>query len=220
MKFRTYDGRNLKGCSMSMKIDGVQVRLHEGNAVSRDNNVLRGVDPAHLVEGCVYEAFDTDWETTVGIVRAHERVKLDQECLYQIHPEVCCELVTIQCDSLNAFEIKVFMDLAVKSGFEGLVIKDQDDVHWKVKPVETYDVLVTDVIMGKGKYTGMLGAVMTSRGKVGTGFTDEHRKNAEQFRDVVIEVECMGLTKNGKFRHPRFKRIRFDKTKEMCDESL
>ena len=32
----------------------------------------------------------------------------------------------------------------------------------------------------------------------------------------VIEVACMGLTKLGKFRHPRFIRERFDKPVSEC----
>ena len=61
-----------------------------------------------------------------------------------------------------------------------------------------------------------MGALITEMGKVGTGFTDINREWwADPCRDLpvpyIIEVECMGLTKNGKFRHPRFKRIRWDK---------
>ncbi|MEE8597957.1 MAG: hypothetical protein V3S69_00265 [Dehalococcoidales bacterium] len=86
-----------------------------------------------------------------------------------------------------------------------------------IKPSETHDVLVTDVIEGTGKYVGMMGALMTPMGKVGTGFTDADRKWFWDTRIVnkdlplLIEVECMSVTKNGKFRHARFKRIRWDK---------
>jgi ATP-dependent DNA ligase len=66
-----------------------------------------------------------------------------------------------------------------------------------------------------------MGALQTAMGKVGTGFTDEDREHFWDldwnrnpdgtFKPVMIEVSCMQLTPDGKFRHPAFERIRYDK---------
>jgi len=52
-------------------------------------------------------------------------------------------------------------------------------------------------------------------GKVGVGFSDVERETwwTPVFRrpGIIIEVECMELTPAGRFRHPRFIRIREDK---------
>jgi len=59
-----------------------------------------------------------------------------------------------------------------------------------------------------------MGALMTDMGKVGTGFTDMERQEWWIKRNsrvgTVIEVECMQLTPDGLFRHPRFVRWRPD----------
>lgn len=59
-------------------------------------------------------------------------------------------------------------------------------------------------------YGGTSVAFMTEKGKVGTGFSNDDRK-ADWEIGEIIEVEAMGLTPAGKFRHPRFSRRRFDK---------
>nr|WP_283842052.1 hypothetical protein [Bradyrhizobium sp. KB893862 SZCCT0404] len=112
------------------------------------------------------------------------------------------------------------MNCQIAKGYEGLVLR-QGDVWLKVKPTETYDVLVTGIIEGTGKHKGRMGALMTPMGKVGTGFSDAERvtfwnycKEPDDGRGIMgetIEVECMKLTDDGKFRHPRFVRVRPDK---------
>ena len=94
--------------------------------------------------------------------------------------------------------------------FRGRWLLHPGNVWLKVKSSDTFDVQVTDVVPGRGKHTGRMGALMTERGKVGTGFTDAQRSEVWQAGEI-IEVECMSLTPSGKFRHPRFVRRRFDK---------
>lgn len=125
-------------------------------------------------------------------------------------------------DHPTADEIREALHRANRNGYEGLVLR-QGDKWLKVKPVETYDVPVTGIIEGTGKHKGRMGALMTPMGKVGTGFTDKEREWwwTEAFAaplgkiigapSYTIEVSCMQLTPDGKFRHPRFERIRYDK---------
>jgi ATP-dependent DNA ligase len=74
-------------------------------------------------------------------------------------------------------------------------------------------VKITGLQAGLGKHQGKLGAFLTDMGKVGTGLTDHERVlyNTPDMIGQIIEVECMELTDDGKFRHPRFVRLRFDK---------
>ncbi len=104
------------------------------------------------------------------------------------------------------------MAKAVAKGYEGLILR-QDKRWLKVKPIDTFDVEILSLIEGKGKYKGKLGALVTSLGNVGTGFTDEEREDIWENKYIgnTVEVSYMHLTEDGKFRHPRFLRIRFDK---------
>jgi DNA ligase OB-like domain len=101
-------------------------------------------------------------------------------------------------------------------GHEGLVLR-QGDRWLKVKPEETHDVVITGYHEGRGKHVGRLGFVTTARGAVGSGFTDADRQilwaeaQAGTLVGQVIEVSCLELTADRKFRHPFFIRMRPDK---------
>lgn len=114
----------------------------------------------------------------------------------------------------SADYIKKCLAAARSHGHEGLVLR-QGDIWLKVKPEETYDVKITGFIEGTGRNKGRLGAVMTERGKVGVGFSDQDRKyiweNQNCLMEETMEVSCMQLTESGKFRHARFVRLRPDK---------
>jgi ATP-dependent DNA ligase len=87
----------------------------------------------------------------------------------------------------------------------------------KVKPEDTHDVTITGYAEGKGKHLGRLGYVLTAKGGVGSGFTDTERETlwteakAGTLIGQVIEVSCMQITPDDKFRHPFFVRMRPDK---------
>src|SRR5690606_24030869 len=106
-------------------------------------------------------------------------------------------------------EIKQILKQVNEEGNEGLVIHS-DKFNVKVKPKYTYDVKILEIIPGRGKHEGNMGALLTEKGKVGTGFTDLERRlfNDPSVVGSIIEVECMELTKNGKFRHARYIRQR------------
>jgi ATP-dependent DNA ligase len=78
-------------------------------------------------------------------------------------------------------------------------------------------VAITGFVEGQGKHLGRLGYVKTSKGDVGSGFTDIEREilwseaKAARLIGQVIEVSCMQFTPNGQFRHPSFVRMRPDK---------
>lgn len=90
----------------------------------------------------------------------------------------------------------------------------------KVKEDVDADLLVIDMVEGAGKYTGTLGALIC-RGRDGnehriSGMTDEQRyqwwTNPSVIVGRIVEIKAMKKLKDGQYREPRFKAVRFDKT--------
>lgn len=214
MKFKQYKGETFEGCTViTYKIDGVRVHIKDGVARSRNNKPLYNIP--NMVDG-VYEAFIDDWNTTTSIVRTQNYngdKTLHQVNLYELDPIDLRLIKTVDHIKIDEDDVKRHLDESLKLGYEGLVIIN-DDKYYKVKPVYSYDVEVKGIIPGTGKHQNKMGALITDNGNVGTGFNDSEREQfnvPENIIGSIIEVECMGLTKNNKFRHPRFIRKRWDK---------
>lgn len=208
---KTYDNtKTLKGLwVITRKIDGVQVVV-EGNGppVSRKGKPLYGLP--ELIPGR-YEVFINNWEETVSHVRSHNSTACSIDYLYRLSPTVDKRLIIIKeiINPSHDFINSLFIQ-EIENGNEGLVLLGTNGEELKVKAKSSYDVEITEIIEGKGKFVGMMGALQTDKGKVGTGFNNQDRLSKWDIGET-IEVECMGLTPSGKFRHPRFVRRRFDK---------
>lgn len=208
IKAKLWDGKDLEGeWTVSLKIDGIRaLRDADGNVVSRNGKPLYNLDHLDFVDAEVYCG---SWEDTVSACRTKNGTKVSQECVYSLHP-LDTRLYIATLTNPTAAIIKEMLESVVAEGQEGLVLR-KDDKWLKVKTKETYDVPVTGYVLGKGKYTTKLGKVFTPMGAVGTGFTDKQREDPSFFVGKTIEVDCMELTPNGKFRHARFIRVREDK---------
>jgi DNA ligase 1 len=117
-------------------------------------------------------------------------------------------------------ELKRKLDEIVKTGGEGLMLHQADaayvtgrsDVLLKLKPLRDTEAQVVAHIPGKGKYTGMMGALQmkTPEGrlfKLGTGFSDEQRKTPPPIGSTVTYT-YRDLTKTGLPRFASFMRVR------------
>ena len=220
-KPKLYVGGSLKGSWVAtLKIDGVRALLNpewsEGNSepkyVSRKNKPLHNLDHLTFKDA---EIFSKNWETSVSLVRTHDSDLVDNSFVYELN-EMDSRLYLKDLENPTEDVIRGLLSEVVSLGFEGLVLRKGDD--WlKVKPKETYDVPIIGFQEGKGRNLGRMGALLTPKGKIGTGFTDKHREYFQLLEDageligITIEVDCMGLTKDGKFRHGRFIHERFDK---------
>jgi len=202
---------------MTLKIDGVRMlRDEDGNPVSRRGKPLHNLQnvPKSVLDA---EIFCKDWETSVSLVRTHDSAPVKLEDVYSLEP-LDKRLYWGFVIDPSADELRMDLKDVLERGYEGLVLR-QGDKWLKIKPSETHDVEVTEVLEGTGKYVGKMGKLVTPMGKVGTGFSDIERTVLWDMREIMpdsiigktIEVECMSITKDGKFRHPRFKRVRWDK---------
>ena len=89
----------------------------------------------------------------------------------------------------------------------------------KYKDFEDDDAIVVDQELGKGKYSNVLGQLVVKwkkgnvQFKVGSGFTDEDRKNYKKKFPIgkVIRVQYNGKTSSGKPRFPVYTGIHIDR---------
>ncbi len=120
----------------------------------------------------------------------------------------------------NRAELKRKFDAIVKAGAEGLMlhladapyITGRSDVLLKLKPQLDTEAQVLAHIPGKGKYVGMMGAlkVKTKDGivfKLGTGFSDEQRRNPPAI-GAQVTYTYRDITLKGVPRFASFVRVR------------
>lgn len=112
-------------------------------------------------------------------------------------------------------------------GYDGAVLHDLDAPYMvgrcrnaevvKVKPLIELDLRVIGVEKGIGEKTGKnTGALIVKlkdgqTGKVATGMSQAEVDNIEWFVGLIVAVEAMAWTEDGKLREPRFKGVRLDK---------
>lgn len=118
------------------------------------------------------------------------------------------------------------------TGAEGVVFKDRESpyVHgrskaWqKLKFKKVNDVVVTGYEPGMGKRKGLIGSLRVSaggksRGKIGTGFTDEENRRLKRLLDAgkhpVIRVQYRDVASRGAYREPVYLGLRSDITKRQ-----
>lgn len=173
LKFKTYDGRPLHGeWTCSIKIDGVRVHKTEQGMYSRAGKPLYNI-PDFM--GSVAEVFCGSFEKTIENTRTKSEKSISPDEVYPLLPWIDPRLLIEVLFDPTAAEINKHFNNAIANGHEGIILR-QGDICYKVKPVETYDVIITGIYPGKGKNTGKLGGFITEMGKVGTGLTDYQRE--------------------------------------------
>lgn len=221
-----WKGNDLKGVwIITRKIDGARMlRDSKGNPMSRAGKPLYNLD--HIDRTITdAEVYAGNWEASMSLVRSSVNgTPVPAEMVYSLEP-LDPRLYLGKYKDPPAHVIEGLLKLQLAAGDEGLILRQRD--KWlKVKPEATADVYVTGFQAGTGKHKGRMGALLTTYGSIGTGFSDEQRIWWQMMFDLhglqwltsqLIEVEYMELTNGGKFRHPRFLRIRDDKTEEsLC----
>ena len=121
-------------------------------------------------------------------------------------------------------ELRTEEGVVIKNIKSGYVPGKHRSGWFKIKRKSTYDYVVTGVNRGKGKYSNTIGAVGyggyddsklvevgSSQGMDDT-VREEMRVHPRRFVGKVAEFEATGMTPYGKMRHPRYKRMRPDKS--------
>jgi DNA ligase-1 len=117
-------------------------------------------------------------------------------------------------------QVKRFLQNIVRKGGEGVVVRNPNTAYQtgrlssalKVKQYLDTECVIEEILPGKGKYTGKMGALLckTKKGvlvKIGSGFKDIQRENPPPI-GTTITFKYFGLTKKGKPKYPVFLRIR------------
>lgn len=213
-----WDGKDLPGMwEYSLKRDGILcIRQDDGTYTTKNGKPMYNLPDDVMDSGFeMAEIFCGSWGETWSIVSASKspRRKVELSEIFPILPEYGEDTFMIKTVA-PASMIRNALKVALIKGYEGIVLRQQDRFV-KVKPEETVDVVVTGLVPSNAKsHKGALKEFVTEKGKVGIGLTREQRfeyMNPDLI-GTTIEVKVIGgYTKNGKFRHARFIRLRPDK---------
>ncbi len=120
----------------------------------------------------------------------------------------------------DAAALQARLQAVVAAGGEGLMLHHHDGRYlagrsphlFKLKPWEDAEARVVAHIPGKGKYQGMLGALLVEREdgtrfRLGSGFKDAQRADPPPI-GAQVTYRYNGLTRNGLPRFARFLRVR------------
>lgn len=221
LKFKDWDGKDLKGeWVFSIKIDGMRLeRQPDGTILSRNGkpvyNLPKNIKKFEVAEVCC----ENSWNKTMSICRSSKSVrrKVKNTEVFSIVPlDKRIRLCTV--NSPDARFISALFENTKKKGYEGLVLYNAaENIYVKVKDKYTIDVRITGFVESTAKSKpNMLKEFITDKGSVGSGITREQCKDfwdrREELLGMFIEVEVMEMTSGGKWRHPRFIRLRPDKS--------
>lgn len=129
-------------------------------------------------------------------------------------------------------------DIEIENGSEGIILKNLNSIYvedkrpsntWiKVKLTQTYDGIVIGYNEGTGKYTGTVGSLKVAQYKDGQlievadcggmidSLRDTFKKRIDNGERFIIEFAAQECETHNRYRHPRFKRIREDKSEKDC----
>ncbi len=231
MKFKNWDGKSLKGDWMfTIKIDGIQGKFYEwysddndktyhGKTLLSKNNKQLNNLPKPLPKGEIFEIFNGSCNSTWSILSGPEgeRERIKKKEIYKLFPIIDKRLIlSNKVTNPTAAQIRTAFNFSRLEGHEGLVLRPLNGGTFiKVKANYTIDTKIIGFVEGKGRLKGKLGKFLTENGGVGVGLTDAMReqfwKDKNKLLNTTIEVKCMEMTENNKFRQPRFVKLRPDK---------
>jgi hypothetical protein len=229
LRMKLWKENDLEGMwDITVKIDGVNaIWSAEKGFLSRREKPLYNANQAGMdvgaIEGEVYEIFCGSFKETISIVRSSktEKREVTEYELFDLEPEIDPRLHLITLENPRADDIKEVFKAVLDKGYEGLVLRGPNGERLKVKDKITLDLTVIDIVEGKGRNKGRVGALVTNMGKV-SGMSDAQREEFWEHGGAniigkIIEVECMEVTEAGKLRHARFIRERWDKPEDEVD---
>ncbi|SMN17103.1 DNA ligase (ATP) [uncultured Candidatus Thioglobus sp.] len=119
-------------------------------------------------------------------------------------------------------QLSNFLEEVVSDKGEGVVVRNPDTAYQtgrlssalKVKKYFDTECTVLKILLGKGKYTGMMGSVLCQVAdgrqlKVGSGFKDKDRVNPPSVGSKIT-FKYYGFTKKGNYKYPVYLRARLE----------
>lgn len=180
-----------------------------------------------LFDFCSLEEWDSKDATTSYVdrlVTLYDRISTLDDDSKKLITYVDKETLSVTEDSDL---VKVLHDKFVTEGFEGAMIKNPQAPYqfkrsydiMKLKAFFDVDLPVDDLLEGRGKHVGTLGAfVVYHQGvkvQVGSGLSDEIRSeiwdNKEKYIGRTIEIRYQEITPDGSLRFPTFVCFRNDR---------
>lgn len=178
----------------------------------------------------VFDILEVDGKDTTVLPQWRRR-----EILEESYPSICNPYVDI---SIRSDDKQKLLEYTHRENLEGIMLKNREALYYpgkrpegcwyKVKKHMTDDVVITGFTEGAGKYQGLIGSIIFGK-YVGdkleefgrcSGISDEVRKSMtdhpEVYVGMVMEISAMEGTAKGKYRHPQFKQLRYDKAPEDC----
>ncbi|MCG8689536.1 MAG: DNA ligase [Desulfobacterales bacterium] len=140
---------------------------------------------------------------------------------FEEHPSEYAFVIKQQPVKDKAHLNKLLKDIK-KGGGEGLVLIKKGSMYkngrsvdvLKVKDFDDAEAVVVGYVPGKGRHKGRMGSMVvelysdrTIKFKIGTGFSDEIRKNPPPV-GALITFKYTGFYKSGKPKFPSFLRVR------------
>ncbi len=149
-------------------------------------------------------------------------VQLKQTVSKINHPQI---QTVEQFKATNKANTHQHLQHIIAQGGEGIMLRDANAVYvngrdhslLKVKIAEDAEAKVIAHLEGKGKFKGMLGAILVEMDdgkqfKIGTGFSDDERKKPPEI-GALVTYQYNGYTVNGIPKFARF--LRVDKSKSL-----
>lgn len=220
-----FEGLVFDGEVMSEDFQTLMKQVHRKEGAQTEDSYLAVFDMLTLEE---FNAGGTEYG---AMVRRQRILDLSGSFNYRIQL-VDATVVDLDTDEGQA-QFKDMNKLALDEGYEGLMIKPINDPYkckrshaWlKIKPFIEVTLAVVGVEEGTGKNEGMLGALVVEgeddgkffRLNVGSGLTDDMRKDVWAVKDAVIgqlvEIRADAVTISQdnhaySLRFPRFKTFR------------
>jgi DNA ligase-1 len=172
-----------------------------------------------------------EWDSKDAKVTYLERLEILTERINKLSDDLKTKVSYVDKEELIVGEhsdiVKTLHDKFVSEGFEGAMIKNplapyrfkrSHDIM-KLKAFFDADVVVEDLLPGRGKHVGTLGAFSVDyygvKVQVGSGLSDEMRSeiwdNKEKYIGRMIEVRYQEVTPDGSLRFPTFVCFRNDR---------
>lgn len=221
--------------------DGQHLYTRQGNAINAPDWWLQALPDAPL-DGELWLGYDRFNEVSTLVRSFDSRDELWQDVQYLVfdlpshqaafserYPALKTLLAEMEAHWVQAVpqrqfaspvELDLYFDQVIGFGGEGLMLHNADGLYQdkrvnsllKYKPVQDAEGVVIGYTAGKGKYEGMVGALLVEIDdgrtlRLGSGLSDEQRRNPPEV-GALITFEYSGFTSTGLPRFARFKRER------------